>query len=120
MKKFLLYLIPSLFVLASLFIMTGGGWLKGPLGDDDDLLSYVEKIEVYVQSEKWEEAQQEQHKAAKAWETISKRIQYSVERDDMMAIAEALHRIKGGIEVQDAATVFPDIYYFYGIWNDLG
>ncbi|MDV2686050.1 DUF4363 family protein [Alkalihalophilus lindianensis] len=120
MKKFLLYLIPSLFVLASFLMMIGGGWLKGPFGDDDDLLSYVEKIEIYVKSEKWEEAQQEQWKAENAWERISKRVQYSVERDDMMAIAEALHRIKGGIEVQDATTVFPDIYYFYGIWNDFG
>jgi hypothetical protein len=120
MKKFLLYLIPSLFVLVSLFIMTSGGWLKGPFGDKDDLLGCVEKIEAHVKAENWEKAQQEQRKAENAWETISKRVQYSVERDDMMAIAEALHRIKGGIEVQDATAVFPDIYYFYGIWNDFG
>ncbi|MED1600379.1 DUF4363 family protein [Alkalihalophilus marmarensis] len=120
MRKFLLYAIPILFMIVSFSIMISGMWLKEPLGSDDHLLSYIQNVEENVKAENWEQADQEHQKAQHAWRKISKRVQYSVERDDMMAITEVLSRIEGGIKAKDEPTIMPDIYYFYGIWKDLG
>ncbi|ADC51709.1 hypothetical protein BpOF4_18340 [Alkalihalophilus pseudofirmus OF4] len=120
MRKFLLYAIPILFMIVSFSIMISGIWLKEPLGSDDHLLSYIQNVEENVKAENWEQADQEHQKAERAWRKISKRVQYSVERDDMMAITEVLSRIEGGIKAKDEPTILPDIYYFYGIWKDLG
>ncbi|MFC5713990.1 DUF4363 family protein [Thalassorhabdus alkalitolerans] len=119
MRKFFLYLVPSLFFVASLLLMTSGGWLKEPVGKSDDVLFHVENIEQYIQEKRWEEAASEHKKALQAWDQVSKRVQFSAERDIINEIKGSLSRIKGGIKAQNANTTLSEIYYFYGLWEDL-
>ncbi|MBB6448285.1 hypothetical protein HNR44_000234 [Geomicrobium halophilum] len=120
MKKFLLFSVPSLFLILSVVLMTGGSWIKEPMGAHDDLFSYVQNIEHFIEEENWEEASEEHQNAQQAWDTISKRIQYSVEREDMLAISETLSRIEGGIKEEDTSSISPELYYFYELWSELG
>ncbi|PYZ93053.1 hypothetical protein CR194_07595 [Salipaludibacillus keqinensis] len=120
MKKFFIYFVPILFVASSFIIMTSGSWLKEPFRSDDDLAAYVENIESNVREENWEDANKEYNRARKAWELIKIRIQYSVEREDIVAINEALFRVEGGIEAHDSQAILSEIYYFYGLWREVG
>ncbi|QQK76278.1 DUF4363 family protein [Salicibibacter cibarius] len=120
MNKFLLYFIPALFLIFVIGLMTGGGWLKEPITGQDDLLAYIQNIEQAMEEENWEEASAQHQNAEQAWETISKRIQYSVEREDMLAVSETISKMEGGIEEEDSSTISPELYYFYELWSKLG
>ncbi|MFB4164131.1 DUF4363 family protein [Alteribacillus sp. JSM 102045] len=120
MKKFLLYFIPCVFIISTFVLMTSGGWMKNSFNENNNVISYLENMEHHIKHEEWNSAKTEQLKAQKAWEAVSKRIQYSVERADMQTMNQSLSKIKGGIENQDTSTIFPELYYFYDAWDKLG
>lgn len=120
MNKLLLYALPLLFICLAALLLTGGGWLKKPLGHNDDLLLHIEHVETYIDALEWDKAKKAHRKAANAWDIISKRVQFSVERDDMQAIQETIAKIEGGIQEENPSQVYPELYYFYDLWADLG
>ncbi|SDI26175.1 DUF4363 family protein [Natribacillus halophilus] len=117
MRTFLLYAIPITFIIVSVAVITSGSWIKE---SDEDLLLYVQNIEAYAKEENWEEAEREQAHAKVVWDRIAKRVQFSVPRNDVLAISESLSRMKGGIEQEDADSIVPEAYHFYELWETLG
>lgn len=119
-RKWLLYTIPILMLLLFGAIFNGGDFLKKPFGSDDRLLHSIQQLEKETKEKNWIEAKKRSTYATKAWNKISNRVQYSVERDYMYDISGTLARIKGGIEAEDDKAIIEEIYYFYDLWDNLG
>jgi hypothetical protein len=120
LKKWLLYAVPITFLLLSVVVMTCGGYLKEPLGEDDRLIDALHRVEQDVNAKNWEQAEKHIDEAKKAWDKIANRIQFSVERDKMMEINGALAKMKGSIKAEDDKTILEQIYYTYDVWENLG
>ncbi len=97
-------------------LMISGSWLKEPMREDDQLEKFIQNIESHVENNHWHEAKREHANAKTAWNIVSKRIQYSVERETMYEISGLLSRIEGSIEGQDKNSALVEIYYFYELW----
>jgi hypothetical protein len=119
-RKWLIYLIPTVFLLFSIALMAGGSLLKEPFGEDDRLKESIEKLEADVKKKQWKQAKVHTEYALKAWHRVVNRIQFSVEREYMLEISGALSRIKGGVEAEDDKATLEEIYYFYDLWEYLG
>ncbi|SFE36551.1 protein of unknown function [Alteribacillus iranensis] len=120
LNKMLLYCIPTLFMLLSAALLAGGTWIKEPLGEKHDIMAQMEYMHSLIDKKEWEKASDEYDNVEASWETISKRVQFSVERDDLEAINETLAKIKGGMKQKDTSIVYPELYYFYELWEQLG
>lgn len=120
LRKWLIYIIPIVFILFSIGLMAGGSLLKHPLSEDDRLLEAVKNLEANVKKKEWKPASKDIDYALKAWSKVVNRIQFSVERDYMFEISGALSRIKGGIEAEDDKAIMEEIYFFYDLWESLG
>ncbi|MCL7748380.1 DUF4363 family protein [Halalkalibacter alkaliphilus] len=120
MRKTLLYAVPVTFILVSLTLMISGGWLKEPMGDQDELLKSVQNIEQHVKRNEWQEAKREHTYTKKAWTIVSKRIQYSVGKESLSEVSQILSRMEGAIEANDANVTLVEAYSFYELWENLG
>jgi hypothetical protein len=120
LRKWLIYIIPIVFLVISIGVMAGGSFLKQPLGKDDRLLEAIKNLEDDINKKEWKQAGNKIDYAQKAWSKIVNRIQFSVEREYMFQISGALSRIKGGIEVEDDKATMEEIYFFYDLWESLG
>jgi hypothetical protein len=119
-RTWLLRLIPVLFIIISIAIMTTGNILKQPIGKDDQLVAAIKKLEANIEDKNWEGANENIDYAKKAWHKIANRIQLSVEREYVIEINGILDRIKGGVKAKDDQAITEEIYYFYGLWKYLG
>ncbi|KGX88731.1 DUF4363 family protein [Pontibacillus marinus] len=119
MKKFLLYLIPILTLAIFIVIMNSGSILKKSYGHDDRLVETVKKIEKEVANEEWENAEEHIKYIEEAWKKVTRRIQFSVEKEFILEISGVFAQIKGGIKGKDDQAVMENIYFFYELWDNL-
>ncbi|MEQ6378567.1 DUF4363 family protein [Bacillaceae bacterium S4-13-58] len=120
MKKFMLYAIPWSFILIFIAIMLSGSFLKQPISEEDRLLEAMKSLETSINHLDWEKAEEEVDYIQTAWDKIVFRVQFSVERENMMQVDETISRIKGGVKAQDKNIIMEEIYYFYTLWDHLG
>lgn len=119
LKTWLIRLIPIVFILLSIGVMTTGNLLKQPFAKDDHLVESIKTLESNVQNKNWDAAEDNIEYAKKAWNKIVNRIQLSVEREYVIDINGTLDRMKGGIKAKDNQAIMEEIYYFYGLWKYL-
>ncbi|QTM98774.1 DUF4363 family protein [Sediminibacillus dalangtanensis] len=119
MKKFLLYFIPLLTLSVFIAVMNSGAFLKQPLGKDDRLYESIQLIEAGVKNKDWSKVKTETAKMEKAWDKIARRIQFSVEKEQLLEIDGTIARIRGAVEAEDDQSVLEEIYYYYGQWEQL-
>lgn len=116
----MLYAIPWSCILLFIGIMLSGSFLKQPFSDKDRLLDTMKSLETSINHLDWEKAEEEVNYIEKAWGKVVFRIQFSVERENMMQVDETISRIKGGVKSQDKNIIMEEIYYFYSLWDHLG
>ncbi|MDQ0337586.1 hypothetical protein J2S00_000356 [Caldalkalibacillus uzonensis] len=119
-RKWLLYIVPTLFLALSISVMAGGKYLKQPFGEDDKVYEAIQQLETLAKNKDWEQARERIDYASKAWQKVVNRIQFSVERETVFEISGALARMKGSVEAEDDQALLVDIYYFYELWDSLG
>ena len=101
--------------------MNSGSLLKQAYGNEENnVLMHVQNVERYAKEDSWQEARKELRKAKSAWDTISKRVQFSVERDEMIDISLSLSKLEGAIITEDSDLIFQELYTFYFSWESLG
>jgi len=118
-KKIVKYIIPVITVIIFIVIMTTGGWLKKPFGKDDDVAKCIENLKKDVMSEAWDKADIDLNQLEGAWRIVEKRVQFSVERDEMLAIDTSIARIEGAVLVHDRAQAITEISEALEHWEDL-
>jgi hypothetical protein len=119
-RKWMITVSTVLILAVFIVVMAGGKWFKQPFGEDDQLLQAVKQLEKNVQDKKWSEAKERSEYTERAWNKIVNRIQFSMEREYMYDISGTLSRIKGGVQVEDDKAIMEEIYFFYGLWENLG
>lgn len=119
MKKIKLYIIPALIIIISIAIMTTGGVLKKSFSQRDNVESCIVNVKKNVEAENWEQAKLDLDKLNKSWKIVEKRVQFSVERDEMISIDRNIARIKGALYVQDKITAIVELSELSVNWDDL-
>ncbi|MDT8900706.1 hypothetical protein [Anaeroselena agilis] len=120
MIRFFYYAVPVVVLVLFVAVMQSGLYLKLPTGEDDDVPRYIQKIAADVGADDWDAARQDVEKLDKAHRILTKRIQFSVERDDIQGLGLSIARAKGMIEARDKAGTLSQMYEAYAYWNDFG
>lgn len=119
MKKRLPVILSSGVIILFIVVMNTGGFLKKPFGEKDDFIKYMNLMEESIQENAWKSAEQSWKDASAAWNKISKRVQFSVERDDMDRLTIALGRLKGALAAEDASAALIALFEAKEIWQNL-
>ncbi|WP_080845902.1 DUF4363 family protein [Cytobacillus gottheilii] len=121
MKRFMLYkLIPVIILLLFIAIMQSGIPLKQPFTKKEDILFYMDRIEKHILSEQWEVASGDLHKLEQAYSVIKKRIQFSVERDELDSFTTAIKKASGYIHAHEQGGALAELNEARYLWEGLG
>jgi len=119
MKKIKSYIIPVAAILIFIAIMTTGGVLKKPFGKKDDVDKFIATLKKDVMNQEWDKADVDLKQLEAAWRIVEKRVQFSVERDEMIAIDTSIARIEGAVLVHDKNQAITEISEAAEHWRDL-
>jgi hypothetical protein len=119
MIRFFYYAVPVVLIAFFIAVMQSGDYLKRPMGDDDDVQRCIEKVAADVRADDWEAARRDIDKLDKAFRTVTRRIQFSVERDALEGLTLSIARAKGMIEARDKAGALSQMYEADAHWSDL-
>lgn len=118
-RRFLFYLVPSLFLICSVAVMLGGSYLKKADGTEDRFFYYLEAVSNEVTSGQWEAADVNLEKLRALWREILPKIQFSIDRDEAIQINVRLARLQGLIIGRDPAAVLAELHEIKERWQNL-
>lgn len=119
MRKFLTIAIPIVTIAFFVCIMLSGGFLKQPLGKNDDIPQHIENLVQNVNEEAWDEVGTEVEDFEQAWKTVSFRVQFSSELDEINSLSENISRLRGAALAQDKAGALMELYEAQYHWEQL-
>lgn len=120
LKKFLVILIPIILLTICILTMLSGPFLKKPRGDYDNVVKHIDTTTNAVMSDNWILAEQNTSKLDKAWITVTKRIQFSCERNEINALNVSIARLKAAINAKDKTSALLELSEAEEHWRDLG
>ena len=86
----------------------------------DNVPRLFETVKSDIMNGKWDNALQDTEAAKIAFKKAKKRIQFSVERDEVNRIGEYLARIKGFATSKDKSGALADKAEAMNLWEELG
>lgn len=113
------YIMVVFALVVFIAIMTTGGVLKRPFSEKDNVKSYIESVKRDVESENWTEAKEDLIKLKTAWKAVGNRVQFSVERNEMIAIDRTIARLNGSLEAEDKVSALIELSELSLNWDDL-
>lgn len=119
MKSKVRYVVPIILIIIFILIMNSGGFLKKPFGKKDNVVKYIEILKKDITNEKWEIANNDLDNLKTAWKIVSRRVQFSVERNEMIDIETSIARIKGNIVAKDKNGAIVEIEELKSHWDEL-
>jgi prephenate dehydrogenase len=120
MRKFLVIVIPIVTLVLFVLIMLSGDVLKKSLRSDDNIPQSIESLIKDVDTEDWEAAYQDTERLNSAWRKVTKRIQFSSERNEINDFSKSLARLRGAIQAKDKSSGLQELNEAYEHWKDLG
>lgn len=119
MKKFLGFLLPIMLLLFFIFIMLSGNFLKKPFNKKEDVMGYRNETMKDIKREQWEKGEKDIKNMENAWKIVERRIQFSVERDEMYNININIAKAKGAINIKEKSDALMELYEMGENWNEL-
>ena len=119
MRKFWMYTIPLLVLASFVVIMNSGDILKKPMTTEDDFPYYLQEVEQAITREDWHAAQTHSANLSTAWDKVSPRIQFSVDKDEMKAIEVGLSRLQAFLQAQDRGSALATAAEIREHWDHL-
>lgn len=113
------YILPALLLLIFIAIMNSGEILKKPMNSTDDVQMYIDTLNNAILNEKWSEADTHMVGLKNAWKIIGARIQFSVERNEMVLIDTNISRLEGALSIHDKPNAVIELHELRGHWNEL-
>lgn len=120
MRKFLIAAIPVVTIAFFICIMLSGGFLKKPLGKNDDIQRYIEELIQAVNEEDWEVVRTEVEDLDNAWKQVTFRVQFSSEIDEINSISTNIARLRGAAMAEDKSSAFMELYEALSHWEQIG
>lgn len=101
MRKLWIYTVPLIVLAGFVVIMNSGDYLKKPLTTQDNFPYYLQEVEQAADREDWAAAQSHIEDLKIAWDKVSPRLQFSVDKDEMKSINLGLSRLQAFLKAQD-------------------
>lgn len=120
MRRFLTVAIPIVMLAIFIVVMLSGSFLKKPFGKNDNLPSTIKLMINDVNNEDWEKLSEEVDKLDNMWKRIIKRVQFSVERDELNFLSTNIARLRGAIMAEDKASALIELSEAFNHWKELG
>jgi uncharacterized protein YfkK (UPF0435 family) len=99
--------------------MNSGSFLKKSFTNRDDVETLLQNLNEDIVNGDWKKGQEDIEKLIDAWDMVSKRIQFSVERDDLMGIELSIARLKGSIRGENKDQSLIGFEELKSYWNNL-
>jgi hypothetical protein len=119
MRKFFVIFTPIALIAVSMIIMLSGTLLKQPTGDWDNVLKHMDATTKAIMSDDWTLAEQSESKLETAWKAVTKRIQYSGERDEIHNFTVSVARLKASITAKDKSSALMELSEANEHWEGL-
>ncbi|MBN6886962.1 uncharacterized protein DUF4363 [Cytobacillus horneckiae] len=121
MKEFILYKVIPLFILAIFIcVMKSGEYLKQSFTEEDDVMHYVELVSTEIDNGHWSEAKTNISNVKDAFEIVKKRIQFSVERNELYEMESSINRAIGFVSARDVGGAKAELEEIKFTWEGLG
>jgi hypothetical protein len=120
LKRFLVMAIPVVTLIIFIMVMFSGDYLKQPLGTDDNIPQTIEAIIKSIEAENWESVETETLNLEAAWKKVVRRVQFSVERDEINYFTTSLARLQGAVLTKDKSSALIELKEAYSHWENLG
>ena len=120
MKKFIALFIPVMMLAVFVLIMISAPYLKQPFGDEDSVSDIIDSICSDMNEGDWIAAGEGVEKLDETWDIVTKRVQFSAERDELRAAKTGIARAKGYIEANDREGSLAELYEVKEHWIDIG
>lgn len=120
MRKFIAVLIPSIMIVFFILIMISGSYLKQSFTENDNVPVIIEDITNDVKNGDWTAAEKGAVQLEAAWEIITDRVQFGVEREELKDGKRSIARMKGFIEANDKAGSLAELHEVKEHWTDIG
>lgn len=119
MKKVLGFLLPVILLIVFILIMLSGNYLKRPFNTKEDVMKYKNEAMKDIEKENWKSAENDIKNMENAWKIIERRIQFSVERDEMYNININIAKAKGAIKIKEKSDAIMELYEMEENWKEL-
>ncbi|MCT4597958.1 MAG: DUF4363 family protein [Vallitalea sp.] len=119
MKKIMTFIITSLVLIVFIFIMNSGGFMKQSFSDSDNVPALLAKLEKDIIQNNWKQALIDIDDVESAWKEVEKRVQFSIERNDIEGISLSIARLKGSIRGENKSECFIGWQELNGYWDNL-
>ncbi len=120
MRKFFVIAIPIVTLALFVAIMLSSSFLKKPMGKNDNFPKAIHIMIDNVNEEQWDKASQDIDKLDQMWKKITKRVQFSSERDEINYVSTNLARLKGAVQSKDKSSALMELYDAFNHWKELG
>lgn len=120
MRKALLYLIPILILAVFVIFMNSGPYLKKPIGEEDNVAKYIKLLKEDIENENWDSARSHVGKLELAWQNVIPRVQYILDKDEIINLNESIARMNGSILAMDKTMAKVELVLLEYHWKRLG
>lgn len=120
LRRFLVISIPIILLTICVLIMLSGSFFKKPRGDWDNVIKHMDTTTEAIMSDNWVLAEENVSKLDTAWIAVTKRIQFSCERDEIHELGVSVARLKAAITAQDKVSALLELSEAKEHWRDLG
>jgi len=120
MRKFLTIAIPIISLAFFVLVMLSDNVLKYSLGKNDNIPSSIQLLMQDLQNEKWEDASKKTDELSKSWKIVTKRVQFSAEKDEINAFDVNIARLRGAIIAKNKPNAFMELNEAYEHWENIG
>lgn len=120
MKKAILIIFTCMILGLFILIMNSGEYLKRPFGEEDDVESVLQSLEQAIVDDNWERSANNIDELKGAWNKVLKRIQFSVERDNLFGIELSIARLDGSIRGENKVEALIGYEELKNYWDNLG
>jgi len=103
MRQFWMYTIPLIILAGFIVFMNSGDFLKKPMTTQDDFVYHLQEVEQAVIREDWTAALEHSRNLDNAWNQVIRRIQFSVDKDEMKSINVSLSRLNAFLRARDSS-----------------
>lgn len=118
--RFLLLGVPVIVLVSFAVILNLPRFGKQPKGLDDDVLLHLRLAQESVLAEDWNQALVHVENAEKAWKTVIPRIQFGVEKGDILDLTLSLARLKASAQCMDKPGCLRELAELFLYWDEVG
>lgn len=99
-------------------VLAGGPWFKRPLDESEDIAALLGELDLIREARvDWDEAERLTARLDTAWEKIQRRIQFSVQIDEMARFTDELARLRAAVETRSQPLAWQSVRLLQSIWE---